>query len=206
MDFPLYLRVKLYSNVSPLSLTEEELELKIQVWLEYRTDRLLFVLARLTLICLFSSRSLCTSICSRLHSSMIFFTSPSSSEALADLGRTECSVLTEAEEDTGLMLSLSCCGESGGEGGEWSVGWEWKKEKKKGTRGWRDVHRHSMEIKVEINHVMGDTVKCIWWYETDKILNKRGKKSIPALKLIKILWSDFVLWKGPIGLVFSSIF
>lgn len=65
----------------------------------------------LTLICLFSSRSLCTSICSRLHSSMIFFTSPSSSEVLDDFGSVECSVLTEeAEEDRVLLLSLSCCG------------------------------------------------------------------------------------------------
>ena len=73
---------------------------------------LLFVLVHPTLICLFSSRSLTTSICSRLHSSMIFFTSPSSSETLADLGSAECSVLTEeVEEDTVLLLSLSCCGE-----------------------------------------------------------------------------------------------
>lgn len=49
---------------------------------------------------------------------MIFLTSPSSSEALADLGSAECSVLTEeAEKDTVLLLSLSCCGEmEGGRG------------------------------------------------------------------------------------------
>ncbi|TNN60303.1 hypothetical protein EYF80_029468 [Liparis tanakae] len=46
-----------------------------------------------------SQRHLCTSICSRLHSSMIFFTSASSSEALADLGSAESSVLTEEGEE-----------------------------------------------------------------------------------------------------------
>lgn len=77
------------------------------------------VLEHLTLICLFSSRSLCTSICSCLHSSMIFFTSASSSEELVDLGSAVCSVLTEgAEEDTILVLSLSCCGETVGGGGD----------------------------------------------------------------------------------------
>lgn len=75
---------------------------------------ILWVLQCLTLICLFSSRSLCTSTCSRLHSSMIFFTSPSSSEALADFDSAVCSVLTEEEEDTVLLLSLSCCGDSEG--------------------------------------------------------------------------------------------
>lgn len=116
-------------------------------WNMRQTHRLLFVLARLTLICLFSSRSLCTSICSRLHSSMIFFTSPSSSEALADLGRTECSVLTEAEEDTVLMISLSCCGERVKMG---SGRWDESGRKKKKERG--DMQRQSMEIKVETNH------------------------------------------------------
>lgn len=78
----------------------------------------LCVWEHLTLICLFSSRSLCTSICSCLHSSMIFFTSASSSEVLEALGSAGCSVLTEeAEEDTILVLSLSCCGETVGRGG-----------------------------------------------------------------------------------------
>lgn len=54
---------------------------------------------------------------------MIFFTSPSSSEALEDLGSAECSFLTEeAEEDRVLLLSLSCCGETVRVDGLW-VGW-----------------------------------------------------------------------------------
>lgn len=62
-----------------------------------------------TLICLFSSRNLCTSICSRLHSSMIFFTSPSSIETLPCLAG--CSDLTEVEGVSFFLLSPSCCGE-----------------------------------------------------------------------------------------------
>lgn len=55
--------------------------------------------AYLTLNCLFSSRSLCTSACSRLYSSMIFFPSPSSSEALDATGSEAYSVLTEEVEE-----------------------------------------------------------------------------------------------------------
>lgn len=62
----------------------------------------------LTRNCRFSSRSLCTSSCSRLHSSMIFFTSPSSREALADLGMEDSDF--SKEEDNTLLLSPSCWG------------------------------------------------------------------------------------------------
>ena len=90
--------------------------------------------SRLTRICWFSSRSRCTSICSLLHSSMIFFTSPSSSAALvADLGSAApCSVLTGQAEDTdNWWLSLSCCG-----GDEWQREWRGGGMGGWGGRGW----------------------------------------------------------------------
>lgn len=63
----------------------------------------------LTLICLFSSLSLWASICSLLHSSMIFLTSPSSRVELSDFaGSTEESDLSKLD-DIILLDSMSCC-------------------------------------------------------------------------------------------------
>ncbi len=62
------------------------------------------------------------------------------------MGSVECSVLTEeAEEDTVLLLSLSCCGESGGgEGGqdEWR---ERERERKRKRERERERERGRKE-------------------------------------------------------------
>lgn len=65
----------------------------------------------LTLICLFSSRSRCTSVCSLLHSSMIFFTSPSSRlEAMDFIDNVDDSDFERLADI--LLLSISCCGKN----------------------------------------------------------------------------------------------
>lgn len=62
----------------------------------------------LTLICLFSSRSLWASICSLLHSSMIFLTSPSSRvEVINFVGSAEVSDFSKLD-DIILLDSMSC--------------------------------------------------------------------------------------------------
>ena len=63
----------------------------------------------LTLICLFSSRSLWASICSLLHSSMIFFTSPSSRVELIDFGGSAEGSDFSKLDDIILLDSMSCC-------------------------------------------------------------------------------------------------
>lgn len=63
----------------------------------------------LTLICLFSSRSLWASICSLLHSSMIFFTSPSSRVELNDFGGSAEESDFSKLDDIILLDSMSCC-------------------------------------------------------------------------------------------------
>lgn len=63
----------------------------------------------LTLICLFSSRSLWASICSLLHSSMIFFTSPSSRVELTDFGGSAEESDFSKLDDIILLDSMSCC-------------------------------------------------------------------------------------------------
>lgn len=62
----------------------------------------------LTRICLFSSRSLWASIWSLLHSSMIFFTSPSSRVELSDLGGSEEDSDFSKLDDIILLDSMSC--------------------------------------------------------------------------------------------------
>ena len=63
-----------------------------------------------TFNCLFSSRSLWTSLCSRLHSSITFFTSVSSRAELRALDTTGVSVF-DAVVDIILFISTSCCSE-----------------------------------------------------------------------------------------------
>lgn len=63
-----------------------------------------------TLNCLFSSRSLWTSPCSLLHSSITFLTSVSSKEELRDLDTVDVSVF-DAVVDIILFISTSCCSE-----------------------------------------------------------------------------------------------
>lgn len=65
----------------------------------------------LTLICLFSSLSLWASICSLLHSSMIFFTSPSSRVELSDFWGSEEDSDFSKLDDIILLDSMSCCRE-----------------------------------------------------------------------------------------------
>lgn len=64
----------------------------------------------ITLNCLFSSRSLCTSPCSLLHSSITFFTSLSSKEELRALDTAGVSVF-DAVVGIILFISTSCCSE-----------------------------------------------------------------------------------------------
>lgn len=141
--------------------------LLVSVWTLHRwSSEHRRVSQNLTLICLFSSRSLCTSICSRLHSSMIFLTSPSSSEALADLGSAECSVLTEeAEKDTVLLLSLSCCGEM--EGG-------------RGCRG-GGMERHAdtwQGVRWAAPTVTHHQVSTVWWWRWHVDIGVRYKSQL----------------------------
>ena len=86
---------------------DEPLKWKIKQNEEEGTD-CGFPVVSLTLICLFSSLSLWASICSLLHSSMIFFTSPSSRVELSDLKGSEEDSDFSKLDDIILLDSVSC--------------------------------------------------------------------------------------------------
>lgn len=101
---------------------------------------------------------------------MIFLTSPSSSEALADLGSAECSVLTEeAEKDTVLLLSLSCCGEMEG-----------------GGRGGGEGEREGETCRHMAGSEMSHQVSTVWVMEV--IRGRESRKQISIKTRNKNIW------------------